>query len=280
LNPHLSRVSHRHLLPIEVLQEEGGSMGSLFSLEGKVAIVTGASKETGKTIAIEMAKAGADVVVTARTVEGIEKAAAEIRGLGRRSLAVPTDVREAAQVDNMVQKAVEAFGRVDILVNNAGTDFMSPALELSEKGWDGMVRMNLKSHFLCSKAVIGTMMKQGGGSIVDIASAEGLRGAPSNPAYGAAKAGVINLVKTLAVEWARYNVRVNAVAPGFIETPVLPMALEGYPHLRDIYGRIPLRRAAKQTEVAAAVIYLASDAAGFTTGVTIAVDGGMTCNLG
>ena len=255
-------------------------MGSLFSLEGKVAIVTGASKETGRTIAIEMAKAGADVVVSARTVEGIENAAAEIRRLGRRSLAVPTDVREAGQVENMVQKAVEAFGRVDILVNNAGTDFMASALEMSEKGWDAMLRLNLKSHFLCSKAVIGTMMKQGGGSIVDVASAEGLRAAPSNPAYGAAKAGVINLVKTLAVEWARYNVRVNAVAPGFIETPVLPMALDGYPQLREVYGRIPLRRAAKQTEVAAAVIYLASDAAGYTTGITITLDGGMTCNLG
>ncbi|MDM8001090.1 MAG: glucose 1-dehydrogenase [Dehalococcoidia bacterium] len=255
-------------------------MSSLFSLEGKVAIVTGASKETGRTIAVEMAKAGADVVVTARTVEGIEAAAAQIRGLGRRSLAVPADVREAAQVDNMVQKALEAFGRVDILVNNAGSDFIAPALELSEKGWDAMIRLNLKSHFLCAKAVVGTMIKQGGGSIVDIASTEGLRAAPSNPAYGAAKAGVINLVKTLAVEWARYNVRVNAVAPGFIETPVLPMALEGYPHLREIYGRIPLRRATKQTEVAAAVIYLASDAAACTTGITITVDGGMTCNLG
>jgi gluconate 5-dehydrogenase len=255
-------------------------MDSLFSLEGKVAIVTGASKQTGRTIAIEMAKAGADVVVAARTAEGINNAAAEIRNLGRRSLALPTDVREADQVDNMIKKAVEAFGRVDILVNNAGTDFMASALEMNEKGWDSMVRLNLKSHFLCSKAVIGTMTKQGGGSIVDIASAEGLRAAPSNPAYGAAKAGLINLVKTLAVEWARYNVRVNAVAPGFIETPVLPMALEGYPHLRDIYSRVPLRRAAKQEEVAAAVIYLASEAAGYTTGVTIAVDGGMTCNLG
>jgi 2-deoxy-D-gluconate 3-dehydrogenase len=193
---------------------------------------------------------------------------------------VPTDVREAEQVDNMVKKAVETFGRVDILVNNAGTDFMATAIEMSEKGWDSMLRLNLKSHFLCSKAVIGTMIKQGGGSIVDVASAEGLRAAPSNPAYGAAKAGVINLVKTLAVEWARYNVRVNAVAPGFIETPVLPMALEGFANLREIYGRIPLRRAAKQTEVAAAVIYLASDAAGYTTGVTLTLDGGMTCNLG
>jgi NAD(P)-dependent dehydrogenase (short-subunit alcohol dehydrogenase family) len=138
-------------------------MASLFSLEGKMAIVTGASKETGRTIAIEMAKAGADVVVSARTVEGIEKAAAEIRSLGRRSLAVPTDVREADQVENMVKRAVEAFGRVDILVNSAGTDFITPALEMSEKGWDAMVRLNLKSHFLCSKAVMGTMIRQGGG---------------------------------------------------------------------------------------------------------------------
>ena len=255
-------------------------MDSLFSLNGKVAIVTGASKETGKTIAIEVARAGADVVVAARTTEGIERTAAEICALGRRSLAVPTDVRDTEQVDSLVKKALDEFGRIDILVNNAGTDFMSPALELNEKGWDSMVRLNLKSHFLCSKAVIGTMIKQGGGNIVDIASAEGLRAAPSNPAYGAAKAGVINLVKTLAVEWARYNVRVNAVAPGFIETPVLPMALEGFPHLREIYSRVPLRRAAKQAEVAAAVIYLASDAAGYTTGITITVDGGMTCNLG
>ena len=251
-------------------------MNSLFSLAGKIAIVTGASKETGKTIALEMARAGADVVVSARTVEGIEKAAEEIRSLGRRSLAVPTDVRETDQIENMVNRTLEEFGRIDILVNNAGLDFMAPALELSERGWDSMVRLNLKSHFVCSKAVVGAMIKQGGGSIIDIASAEGLRAAPSNPAYGAAKAGVINLVKTLAIEWAQHGIRVNAVAPGFIDTPVLPMALETYPNLRETYGKVPLRRAAKQVEVAAAVIYLASDAAGYTTGITITVDGGMT----
>lgn len=255
-------------------------MDSLFSLRGKVAIVTGASKETGRTIGIEMAKAGADVVVAARTVEGIEDAAAQIRALGRRSIAVPTDVREVNQVENMVRRTLEEFQRVDILVSNAGTDFMASALEMNEKGWDSMIRLNLKSHFLCCKAVIGPMMDRGDGTIVVIASTEGLRAAPSNPAYGAAKAGLLNLVKSLAVEWAAYGVRVNAVAPGFIETPVLPLALEGFPQLRQIYDRVPLKRAAKQAEVAAAAIYLASDAAGYTTGITLTVDGGMTSQLG
>jgi NAD(P)-dependent dehydrogenase (short-subunit alcohol dehydrogenase family) len=255
-------------------------LDSLFSLAGKVAIVTGASKETGKTIAVEMARAGADVVVAARTLEGIENAAARIRALGRRSIAVPTDVRQSDQVENLVRKALEEFSRVDILVSNAGTDFMASALEMSEKGWDAMIRLNLKSHFLCCKAVIGPMMNHGGGNIVVVASTEGLRAAPSNPAYGAAKAGLLNLVKTLAVEWAGHGVRVNAVAPGFIETPVLPLALEGYPSLRQIFERVPLKRAAKQTEVAAAVIYLASPAAAYTTGIALIVDGGMTSQLG
>jgi len=255
-------------------------LDSLFSLTGKVAIVTGASKETGKTIALEMAKAGADLIVAARTVEGIEDASAQIRALGRRSVAVPTDVRDTGQVENLFRRALEEFGRVDVLVSSAGTDFMASALEMSEKGWDAMIRLNLKSHFLCCKGAIGPMMNQGGGSIVVIASTEGLRAAPSNPAYGAAKAGLLNLVKSLAVEWAAYGVRVNAVAPGFIQTPVLPLALDGYPHLRQIFDRVPLKRAAKQTEVAAAAIYLASDAAGYTTGITLTVDGGMTSQLG
>ncbi|NQT48336.1 MAG: 3-oxoacyl-ACP reductase FabG [Chloroflexi bacterium] len=255
-------------------------MSSLFSLEGKVALVTGASRWTGKTIALEMAKAGADLVVSARKVEPLEAAAEEVRSLGKRCLAVPTDVRESDQVDNMVKKAVEEFGRIDILVNSAGTDIIVPTLELTEKAWDSMIRLNLKSHFLCSKAVAPTMIKQGGGSIVDIASAIGLRASPTSCAYGAAKAGVINLVMALAVEWAKYSIRVNAVAPGFIATPIHPGFLDDFPHLKDIYERVPLGRGVKMEEVAAAVIYLASDAAGYTTGVTIPLDGGMTCTLG
>lgn len=175
-----------------------------------------------------------------------------------------------------VEKAREEFGRVDVLVNNAGSSFIRPAEEMSDRAWDAMLRLNLKSHFLCSKAVLDSMRKQGGGSIISIGSAEGLGAAPSNPAYAPAKAGLINLVQSLAVEWAQYDTRVNAVAPGFIDTSNMPIALENYAHLRELYSRIPLRWAAKQTEIAAAVIYLASDAAACTTGITITVDGGMT----
>jgi NAD(P)-dependent dehydrogenase (short-subunit alcohol dehydrogenase family) len=254
-------------------------MNPSFSLAGKVAIVTGASRWTGKTIALELARAGADVVVTARTVEGIEAAAAEIRGLGRRSLAVPADVRVTEQIDNLVRKTLEGFGRVDILVNNVGASFMAPALKLSEGGWDAMIRENLKPAFMCSRAVVESMMKQGGGTIINVASGEALRAAPSNPAYGAAKAGVVNLTMSLAVEWAPYGIRVNAVAPGFIETPILPQALAETPDLQETFSRVPLKRAGKLEEIAAPVVFLASDAANYVTGAMITVDGGLTCRM-
>jgi len=253
-------------------------VNSLFSLEDRVAIVTGGGRGTGRGIALEMAKAGADVVVAARTAEAIEGVATEIRHLGRKALAVPTDVRLTEQVANLVKRTLEEFRRIDILVNNVGASFLKPSLELSERGFDSLLRENLTGCFLCCKAVAETMIKQGKGSIVNIASTEGLRAAPTNPAYGAAKAGVINLTQSLAVEWAPHNIRVNTVVPGFIET-AFPYSLE-IPHLRDLFDRVPLKRAAKTEEIGAAVVYLASDAADCVTGAMIVIDGGMSCLLG
>jgi NAD(P)-dependent dehydrogenase (short-subunit alcohol dehydrogenase family) len=253
-------------------------VNSSFSLTDRVAIVSGGGRGTGRSIALELARAGADVVVAARTASEVENTAAEIRNLGRRSLAVPTDVRMSEQVSSMVERSLEEFSRIDILVNNAGAEFPLSALELSEGGFDALIRENLKSCFLCSKAVVETMIKQGKGSIVNIASTAGLRAAPTNPAYGAAKAGVINLTQSLAVEWAPHNIRVNVVVPGFIET-AFPYSLE-VPHLRDLFDRVPLRRAAKTEEVGAAVVYFASDAANCVTGAMIVIDGGMSCLLG
>jgi NAD(P)-dependent dehydrogenase (short-subunit alcohol dehydrogenase family) len=251
---------------------------SLFSLEDRIAIVTGAGRGTGRGIALELAKAGADVVVAARTAEAIEDVAAEIRHLGRKALAVPTDVRLTEQVANLVKRTLEEFHRIDILVNNVGASFLKPALELSERAFDSLLRENLTGCFLCSKAVAEKMIKQGKGSIINIASTEGLRAAPTNPAYGAAKAGVINLTQSLAVEWAPHHIRVNTVAPGFIET-AFPYSLE-IPELRDLFARVPLGRAAKTEEIGAAVVYLASDAANCVTGAMIVIDGGMSCLLG
>jgi len=254
---------------------------SLFLLEGKTAIVTGASRWTGKVIALEMAKAGVDLVICARTPKPLEATAAEVRSLGRRCIAVPTDVGDSGQVDNLVRKAMEEYGRIDILVSNAGTDLGNsvPTLELKEEVWDSNVRLNLKGHFLCSKAVAPIMIKQGGGNIVAIASTAGLRVSPDSAGYGAAKAGLMHLVMKLAVEWAKYKIRVNAVAPGFIAIPIFPGYLDRRPDLKAIYERIPLAGGVKMEHIAAAAIYLASDAAGSTTGVTIPLDGGMITKL-
>ena len=178
-------------------------MSSMFSLEGKVAIVTGASRWTGKVIALEMARAGVDLVISARTPKPLEEAAAEVRGLGRRCLAVPTDVGDAAQVDHLIQKAMEEYGRIDILVSNAGTPMGGsvPTLDLKQEAWDSDIRLNLTGHFLCSKAVAPIMVRQGGGSIVAIASTAGLRVSPDAAGYTAAKAGLMHLVRKLAAEW-------------------------------------------------------------------------------
>ena len=254
-------------------------MSSWFSLEGKVAIVTGASKYTGGAIANELANAGADMALAARTLEGLEKVAGEVREKGRRALPVPTDVTKLEDIQNMVQKTVDEFGRIDILVNVAGTDIPQPALEVSEGLWESMVRLNLTSHFLCSQAVAPIMIKQGGGSIIDIASAEAYRASVTNPGYSAAKAGLLNLVMSLAAEWGQYNIRVNAIAPGFIDHPYLEFAMQ-IPSLKEIFDRIPLKRGVKPEEIGATVVFLASDASACTTGVTIPMEGGMTTLMG
>lgn len=253
-------------------------MSSMFSIEGKVAIVTGASRWTGKVIALEMAKAGADLVISARTPEPLEAAAEEVRKLGRRCIAVPTDVGDSGQVDNLVKKAMDEYGRIDILVSNAGTPMggQVPTLKMKEATWDSDLRLNLTGHFLCCKAVAPIMIKQGGGSIVAIASTAGIRVSPDAAGYSAAKAGLMHLVRKLAVEWGQYKVRVNCVAPGFIAIPIFPGYLDHAPDLKAIYEKIPLAGGVKMEHIAAATIYLASDAAGSATGVTIPLDGGMT----
>ncbi len=255
-------------------------MNSLFSLKDRVAIVTGSGRGIGKAIALGLAEAGANVVVLARTATDVEQTAAEIRGLDRKALAVPTDVRSADQIDNMVTASLKEFGCIDILVNNAGASFFSPTLQLSEGGWDALVRENLKTPFLCSKAVAPAMIKQGKGSIVNISSTEGMRSAATCAAYAAAKAGVINLTRSLAVEWAPHHIRVNAICPGFVENPGLPEALEQFPALKARLSRVPLGRMGRQEDIVGAVIYLASDASDYVTGANITIDGGLVSVLG
>lgn len=249
---------------------------NLFDLSGKVAIVTGASSGLGKVMAVALAGAGADVALCARTPEKIEAAAEEIRATGSKALGVSVDVRDNAQIHGLINKTLEAFGRLDILVNNAGGHFDKDPLELSDRGWSAIMMENLTSVFMFSQAAAKVMKNQGCGSIISNTSVAGLRSYAINASYGAAKAGIINLTKTLAAALAPHNVRVNAIAPGLMATEaVMPF----YNSRPDMLAKVPMGRYGKTEEIAGAAVFLASDASTYVTGTTIVVDGGLTSGL-
>ena len=251
-------------------------MLSMFSLTGRVALVTGGGRGIGKAIALGFAAANADVVVAARTAAEIEKTAEEIRAVGRRALAIVCDVTDGTQVTGMAGKCLEEFGRIDILVNNAGGGPKRPALQQSERYWDAIMRLNLTSTLLCSKAVAEPMIRQGKGSIINIASAIGRGNMLDYSAYAVSKDAVISLTHRLSLEWAQYHIRVNAIAPGFVETEMAARYFREDDDLREELKRVPLGRAAKPEDVVGGAIYLASGASEYVTGKTIAIDGGLT----
>ena len=247
---------------------------SAFNLTDKVAIITGGGTGIGKGIALEYAKAGAHVVVASRKQENLDKAAAEIKALGRESLAIATDVRVPEQVDNLVKQTVDKFGKLDIMVNNAGASFLVKTEELSPNGWDTIININLKGTFLCSVAAAKIMIPQKGGKIINISSVAGINGSPRMSHYGAAKAGIINFTKTLSVEWAPYNINVNCIAPGFIETEGLKaqMVLTGE-SLGDTAGKTLLQLPGQPEDVAYCVLFLASEASNHISGETFVIRG-------
>lgn len=244
-----------------------------FKLQGKVALVTGAGRNLGKEIALTLADAGADVVVTSRTQSEIEKTAEEIKGKGRRSLAALMDVTHFSQVEEVVQRAVAEFGRIDILVNNSGARSFKSVLDISEKEWREVIDTNLTGAFFCCKAVGPLMIRQGGGRVINISSRSGLRGRANRAAYCSSKGGLIQLTRALAVEWAPYNILVNAVAPGMIDADLGPK-VSGAIQEKRIAG-IPLKRIAELSEVVPLILYLATEACTYITGEVILIDGGM-----
>ncbi len=253
---------------------------SPFSLEGKTAIVTGGGTGIGKAIALEFARAGADVAICSRKMEHLEPVARAIRDLGRRSFAMVVDVRVEDQVQGVVERAAREFGRLDIMVNNAGASFRARPEDISLNGWNAVVGINLNGVFLGCKWAQRQMVKQGsGGVIINVSSIAGVYGSTMMPHYGAAKAAVINLTRALAVAWARHGIRVNGIAPGPVET-------EGYVEVlkktdpdaertyRAVASRVAMGRWGRVEEIAWPCIFLASDASSFMTGETIIVDGG------
>jgi 2-deoxy-D-gluconate 3-dehydrogenase len=247
----------------------------IFSLEGKTALVTGASRGIGAAIAIAFAEAGADVAVSARTVADLESVAGKVAATGRHGVAIPCDVTDQGQVKACVDRAIAELGRIDVLVNNAGgTRFMAPLVDTREEGWDKGINLNLRNVFLFCKYVAAHMLERGGGSIVNVASTGGLHSSPTLSFYGAAKAGVIHLTKTLAVEFGDRGPRVNAIAPGWVKTD-LNRNLWGDPQVApEVVRRVPLQRWGETGEMVGAAIYLASDASSYVTGTTIVLDGG------
>ena len=251
-----------------------------FSLEGKVALVTGGSRGIGQATAITLAQAGADVAVTSRKLPDLEVVAQQIRDQGRNALALDAHLGRIDQIQPVVDKVIAELGGLDILVNNAGTNFFAPAIDMEERAWDTVFNLDLKGLFFLSQAAARHMRENGGGSIVNVSSVSGLRPQVPTSHYSIAKAGVIMATKALAVEWAEYGIRVNCIAPGEIETRLYDAIFSLLPEdeskaRKDAAAqRIPMKRVGDPQEIADGVLYLAASASSYVTGQTYSVDGG------
>ncbi|ADN01386.1 2-dehydro-3-deoxy-D-gluconate 5-dehydrogenase KduD [Spirochaeta thermophila] len=245
----------------------------MFKLDGKVAIVTGCRRGIGRALALGLAEAGADIVAVMRSEEpGLER---EITSLGRRYLWVEADLSSIEPVERIVEEAVKAFGKVDILVNNAGIIRRDDILDFSEEDWDEVMNVNLKSVFFLSQAVARRMKEQGtGGKIINIASMLSFQGGIRVPSYTASKSGVLGLTRILGNELAKYDIQVNAIAPGYIETDNTRALREDPVRNKEILGRIPAGRWGSPDDLKGAVVFLASPASDYMTGSVVAVDGG------
>jgi NAD(P)-dependent dehydrogenase (short-subunit alcohol dehydrogenase family) len=242
-----------------------------FSLNGKVAIVTGSSRGIGRAIAEGLAGAGAAVVVNGRSAESVKTA---VDGVPK-SLGVVADVSKAADVDELIKKTTDKFGRIDILINNAGiSPYFKPAETMKEAEWDEIIAANLKSVFLCCAAVGRVMIPQKSGRIINISSIAAQVALPRLLAYCAAKGAVDQITRVLAVEWAPHHILVNSISPGYIESDLTKGLQENPTRYEAITRQIPLRRLGKSQEIVGAAIYLCSDAASYVTGATLCIDGG------
>jgi len=250
-----------------------------FRMTDRVAVVTGAGRGIGEAIALAYAEAGADVVVAARSVDQIEDTAKKIQQRGRRALAVQCDVTKRADLENLVESAISEFGRIDVLVTAAGVAGGGPVHLLPVEEWQRVQDINLKGTYLSAKAVLPAMIEQRSGSIITIASIEGLEGGEGASAYNASKGAVMLLMRNMAIDYGRKGIRVNAICPGFIDTPLMESVM-GMPGLEEVRSRLEdahqLGRFGTAEEIANAALFLASDEASFVTGHALVVDGGYT----
>lgn len=243
-------------------------------LKDKVAIVTGSGRGIGRAIAIKLAKAGAKVVVTSRHTEECDEVCEVIDSAKGESLCIKCDVSKKEEVDHLIQKTIEAYGDIDILVNNAGILRQKPLTDMTEEDWDSTMDINLKGAFLLAQAVAPFMIKKKAGKILSIASVAGEVGFTNISAYCASKGGLINLTRELALELAPFNINVNAIAPGVIETKMTESMLENEASRTGLLSQVPLGRVGQADEIAKAAKFLVSNDSNYITGQTLAVDGG------
>jgi len=260
-------------------ENPGGGAGQVLRPDvhrGRVALVTGGGTGIGRAIALDMARCGADVVISGRRSEPLEKTAAEIEALGARALVVLADIREEQQVTDLVDRALDTFGRIDILVNNAGINIRGAVEDLAEADWDAVIDVNLKAPFLCARAVGAGMRARGWGRVINLGSILSVIAIPGRAPYASAKAGVVNLTRVLALEWATSGVTVNAICPGPFATEMNRQLLNDPVKYKAFVEKIPMGRWGELHEITGAALFLASDAASFVTGSALFVDGGWT----
>lgn len=249
----------------------------LFNLKGKVALVSGASRGLGKGMAAALAKAGADVIISSRSQEALEVTAREIKeATSSKVYPVSCDIRDMHSIDNLIKKSVMKFGKIDILVNGAGMNIRKPIIEVTESDWDTLMGVNLKGGFFLCKAAAEVMIKQGNGKIINIASTASTVGFNNICMYCASKGAVLQMTKAMALEWAKYNINVNAIGPGSYKTEMTKVLYEDEEKHKGLLSRIPMGRTGVPEDLAGAVVFLGSEASNYITGQIIYVDGGWT----
>jgi NAD(P)-dependent dehydrogenase (short-subunit alcohol dehydrogenase family) len=241
-------------------------------LTGKRAVVTGAGQGIGKATALKLARQGADVIVDDINAETAPQTAHEIQALGRKGVAVIADVSKRAEVERMIQTAIKELGGIDILVNNAGIAHSNVLARLKDEQWDEVINVDLKGIFYCTQAAAPSMIKQRSGKIVNISSIYGRIGAVGDANYAAAKSGIVGFTKSIALELARYNININAIMPGLVDTPLLRGIPEKY--LKPMIEGVPLKRVGRPEDIANVVAFLASEDSSYMTGVILEVTGG------
>lgn len=244
-------------------------------LDERVALVTGASRGLGRAMALALAEAGAHIALVARSADGLKETADAVSARGRRALALPADVTVAAEVDEAVKGALDAFGSVDILVNNSGVAAVKPFVETTPAEWHRILETNLTGAFNCCRAVGPGMIARRRGKVVNVASVLGARGLSGYAAYSASKGGLLALTRALAVEWARHNVQVNAIAPGWFVTSMNEAAFQDPRTSERLLRNVPARRTGRTEELGPLVVYLASAASDYVTGEVVFIDGGL-----